>query len=63
MRKDHPSQYHPASDDNKRVADEVEGIVVVPSSIEEEMLLEAADLEEVEMHKRPVVPIEADEED
>lgn len=56
MRKDHPSQFHPASDDNKRVADEVEGVVVAASSIEEEMLLEAADLEELEMHKPRVVP-------
>lgn len=55
MREDHPSQFRPASDDNKRVADDIEASVVAPSGIEEEMLLEEADLEEVETHRRRVV--------
>lgn len=36
------------NDDNKRIADEIEKAVAAPSSIEEEMLLEAAELEEAE---------------
>ena len=38
----------PVSDENKQVADDIESSIGRPSSIEEEMLLEAAELEEVE---------------
>jgi hypothetical protein len=40
--------FEPVSDDNKHAADDIEKAVVVPSSIEEEMMLEAAELEEAE---------------
>ena len=40
--------FDPVTEDNKHLADEIEEAVSVPSSIEEEMLLEAADLEEIE---------------
>lgn len=46
-RTDH-DRFEPVSEDNKHAADEIEAAISIPSSIEEEMLLEAADLEEVE---------------
>lgn len=49
---DHPGNLDPVSEDNKHVADDIEAAIVVPSSIEEEMMLEAAELEEVEFGKR-----------
>ena len=42
------SHHDPVTADNKQAADEIERVVSRPSSIEEEMLLEAAELEEVE---------------
>lgn len=44
----HQGQPDPVTAENKRVADEIEAEVHMPVSIEEEMLLEAADLEEIE---------------
>lgn len=44
----HPDPSDPVSADNKRIADAVEAAVHIPVSIEEEMLLEAAELEEAE---------------
>ncbi len=40
--------FDPVSEDEKHVADEIEAAVAIPSSIEEEMMLEAAELEEAE---------------
>jgi hypothetical protein len=42
------SRFEPVSDENKRAADEIEASVFQASSIEEEMMLEAAELEEAE---------------
>lgn len=39
---------NPVSPDNKRIADGIEAEIRIPVSIEEEMMLEAAELEEVE---------------
>lgn len=47
MPKDHPG-FDPVSEDNKHAADDIEKAITVPSSIEEEMMLEAAELEEIE---------------
>lgn len=48
MSQNHPEAADPVSPDNKRVADSIEAAVGIPVSIEAEMLLEAAELEEVE---------------
>jgi hypothetical protein len=48
MTSHHPEPFEPASTDNKRIADAIEAEVHVPVSIEEEMMLEAAELEEAE---------------
>ena len=41
-------RYEPVSEENKHAADEIEAAVTIPASIEEKMMLEAAELEEVE---------------
>ncbi|NIV58376.1 MAG: hypothetical protein GWN25_35105 [Actinobacteria bacterium] len=50
---DKQPHFDPVSEDNKRAADAIEEAVAVPSSIEEEMLLEAAELEEAEFGGSP----------
>lgn len=48
MSQNHPGSPNPVSPDNKRIADDIEAEVRIPVSIEAEMLLEAAELEEAE---------------
>jgi hypothetical protein len=39
--------------EEKRVADDIEAAIPTASSIEAEMMLEAADIEELEFHEEP----------
>ncbi len=48
MSEHHPESTDPVSPENKRIADGIEAEVGIPVSIEAEMLLEAAELEEAE---------------
>ena len=61
MGKEPPSrEFDPVSEENKQVADDIESSIARPSSIEEEMLLEAAELEEVEYGTPSEEPVEDD---
>jgi hypothetical protein len=48
MHQSNPGAFDPVSADNKHVADDIEAEIGFPVSIEEEMMLEAAELEESE---------------